>query len=141
MVCPESVRPEASVIVPETISSVSELKDLLPLSLYFHNDIPDPGSRATVTVVNYEESLRAYLDMRNEYIQEYRMGLSPPQAATARVQMDLFFDEELAAHLAMLDDVTALLFGELKKGKSIVPPTRSIKDTPTTSQNCDGYSR
>ena len=30
-----------------------------------------------------------------------------------------FFNEELAAHLAMLDDVTALLLGELKKGKSI----------------------
>ena len=115
----DSLASAVSVIVPETISSVSELKDLLPLSLYFHNDIPDPGSRATVTAVNYEESLRAYLDMRNEYIQEYRMGLSPPQAATARVQMDLFFDEELAAHLAMLDDVTALLLGELKKGKSI----------------------
>jgi hypothetical protein len=115
----DSLEHEPSKDVPDVIQSVSELEDLLPLSLYFHNDIPDPGSRALVTSRNYASTLSDYLGMRQEYIQEYKMGLSPPQAANARAQMEEFFDASLVANLEILDDVTKLLLGELQKDKII----------------------
>ena len=115
----DSLYSSISQHVPDQIQSVKELEDLLPLSLYFHNDVPDPGSRSSITAHDYAGTLRDYMGMRQEYKEEYSIGLSPPQVTNARAQMDEFFDLSLEANMKVLDDVTALLLGELKKGKKI----------------------
>ena len=115
----DSLERQSVPVVPESIQSVSELKDLLPISLYFHNDIPDPGSLAVTTDKDFANTLRAYVQMREDYLREYSAGLSEEQSIDAQEQMNTFFDVALEGQLKVLDEVFDLLLGELEKGKKI----------------------
>lgn len=115
----DSLEGQTVPVVPESIESVSDLKDLLPISLYFHNDIPDPGSRAVSTDKDFANTLRDYVQMREDYLKEYSAGLNEEQALDAQKQMNIFFDVQLEGQLKVLDEVFDLLLGELEKGKRI----------------------
>ncbi len=51
----------------EKINSL--LKELLPLSLYFDNDYPDPKTRKETTTTRYQQLVTDYLDRQGEYSQ------------------------------------------------------------------------
>ena len=51
----------------EKINSL--LKELLPLSLYFDNDYPDPKTRKETTSSRYQQLVTDYLDRQGEYAQ------------------------------------------------------------------------
>ena len=56
-------KPEECVC--ERVDSLAKQMQLnLPISLYFHNDEPNPNSRDTVSEVNYEDSLGILFDER-----------------------------------------------------------------------------
>ena len=51
----------------EKINSL--LRELLPLSLYFDNDYPDPKTRKETTSTRYQQLVTDYLDRQGEYLQ------------------------------------------------------------------------
>lgn len=51
----------------EKINSL--LRELLPLSLYFDNDYPDPKTRKETTTTRYQQLVTDYLDRQGEYAQ------------------------------------------------------------------------
>ncbi len=51
---------------------ISQLATLLPLSLYFDNDYPDPKSRKTSTLRRYEDLLSGYMSRQKEYQSQQR---------------------------------------------------------------------
>jgi tetratricopeptide (TPR) repeat protein len=51
---------------------ISQLATLLPLSLYFDNDYPDPKSRKTSTLRRYEDLLSGYMLRQKEYESQQR---------------------------------------------------------------------
>lgn len=51
---------------------IRQLSTLLPLSLYFDNDYPDPKSRKTITKSKYEDLLSNYLGRQKEYRDQQR---------------------------------------------------------------------
>ncbi|NNK80507.1 MAG: tetratricopeptide repeat protein, partial [Flavobacteriales bacterium] len=106
-------------VVPESIKSVDELQGLLPLSLYFHNDIPDPGSLSSSTDIDYAQTLEDYLDLRETYLDHYTENIDDSTKISSRVKMNLFFDEEVLSQFQNLEGVSRLLLGELEKGRSI----------------------
>lgn len=55
--------PDTTVAMKRIIS----LREKLPITLYFHNDEPNPRSWDTVTVLNYEETYRAYKALVPDY--------------------------------------------------------------------------
>lgn len=65
----------AFIFNPETPADqvISQLATLLPLSLYFDNDYPDPKSRKTTTFSRYEDLLAHYIGRQNEYLNQQRL--------------------------------------------------------------------
>lgn len=82
---------------PVTTSSliIEELDELLPLSLYFHNDEPDSNVRARTTQTPYEESYAYYVGLLPEYKQRHTQQYSPERAATEQTMVQQFFDNDV----------------------------------------------
>ena len=51
--------------------SISRITDLVPITLYFDNDYPDPRSKDSVTDKIYENLYNDFVAKKDEYIKEY----------------------------------------------------------------------
>ncbi len=99
--------------------TLAALNKRLPVTLYFHNDCPDPKSRDTISKVNYLEGYSEYRAMLDKYQSEYSNGLNGSKAEEAKEDIESFFIEYVdqgAKDLAIFED---LLLEELKKGAKI----------------------
>lgn len=105
---------------PPTIEeSLEDLNKRLPVTLYFHNDIPNPRSWDTTSNVNYINSYNDYIAMIDKYKKEYADGLKGEDAADARDDIDDFFLEYVKQGVADLELFRDLLLEELKRGRKI----------------------
>jgi tetratricopeptide (TPR) repeat protein len=103
---------------PPTIAeTLEELNKRLPVTLYFHNDIPDPKTWDTTTNVNYINSYKEYTAMMDKYKKEYASGLSGEAAADAKDDIEDFFLEYVDQGVKDLALFRDLLFAELEKGR------------------------
>ena len=66
-----SVRKPRIDLPPTIEETLEELNRRLPVTLYFHNDVPNPRSTDTVSNVNYLDSYRDYIAMTDEYKKKY----------------------------------------------------------------------
>ncbi len=112
-------QPPKIVIPPTPKETLADLNKRLPVTLYFHNDIPDPRSRDTSTRVNYMDSYRDYREMLAKYQQEYSNGLSGPDAEEAKEDIESFFIEFVDQGVKDLATFRDLLLEELEKGARI----------------------
>lgn len=118
---PQPVRDTTVVAIEEQIKMTFEdLNKKLPVSLYFHNDIPNPRSKDTTTNVNYIESYTDYMAMIPQYRREYSKGLTGQKAEDAQEDIESFFTEYVEQGVKDLEIFRDLLFEELEKGHSIV---------------------
>lgn len=101
------------------ITSVEDLNRFLPVTLYFHNDRPDPNTRDTSTEVSYDASYRDYKERLPTYIERYSKGFSGSLQDTAKQRMKRFFDEKVDSGMQNLRLFSELLLKELKKGQDI----------------------
>jgi hypothetical protein len=104
---------------PDTIDYEQSIKDLLPLTLYFHNDIPDPASTDTVTKLNYKTTLAEYIEMKELYEKEYSKGLKENDKTKAIKDIDEFFDNYVFIGFSKLKQFSEWLLKDLQKGKDI----------------------
>jgi len=114
----EEAKIEESDTLPE-ITSLEELNKYLPVTLYFHNDRPDPRTRNSTTEKDYRETYRDYIKLLPTYRAEYRKGLSEREGDLAEEEMDEFFLKEVDAGLDDLALFTELLERELEEGNRI----------------------
>ena len=94
--------------------------DLLPLSIYFHNDQPDPATLDTNTRISYTYCWNHYMQLRDEY-----KGAQPSPADkrkwdSIQMSVDFFFDHDLKQGYQKLLRLCDLLNRELKTGKKVV---------------------
>lgn len=87
----------------------NKLKLLVPLTLYFHNDEPDPKTRNTLTQKSYDETYHAYLKLTDEYKREYSSGLGKSEKETAIARIEEFFADSVKAGYEDLMKFTALM--------------------------------
>lgn len=99
--------------------TLADLNKRLPVTLYFHNDTPDPRSRETTTNVNYTDSYTDYMAMIPEYKKEYSKGLNGEKASDAEEDIESFFTEYVEKGVKDLDLFETLLLEELHKGLRI----------------------
>lgn len=104
--------------LPE-IETLEQLSDYLPVTLYFHNDIPDPRSWDTTTTKNYMDTYNAYRAMLSEYQEEYGKGLKKSEKEIAAATMADFFENKVDLGVEHLELFTKLLLRELEKGQRI----------------------
>ncbi len=110
---------KASDTIPE-ITTLEELNDYLPVTLYFHNDEPDPRTRKESTNRNYLDTYRDYVSLLPVYREEYRAGLNEDAGDAAEEAMDQFFINEIDEGVENLERFTNLLHAELLKGQKVV---------------------
>lgn len=111
--------PPIKVEPPTQKETLAELNKRLPVTLYFHNDCPDPKTRDTITKVNYIEGYREYRDMLEKYQQEYSSGLSGEKADDAKEDIEAFFIEYVDQGVKDLELFRNLLLEELQAGAKI----------------------
>lgn len=85
------------------------LNEKLPVTIYFHNDEPNPKTTATKTKLSYDDSYKSYSNVRNEYYNFF-----PDEKA-----LDQFFRNKVDAGYKNLEKFTAELYKALENGKKI----------------------
>jgi hypothetical protein len=99
--------------------TLEDLNRRLPVTLYFHNDIPNPRSLATTSNVNYINSYTDYIAMMDQYKREYSTGLKGERAADAKDDIEDFFMEYVDQGVRDLQQFRDLLLEELERGRKI----------------------
>jgi tetratricopeptide (TPR) repeat protein len=111
--------PQKIVAPPSKAETLADLNKRLPVTLYFHNDVPNPRSKETTTKVNYIDSYNDYMAMIPEYAQAYSKGLSGDKATDAVVDIENFFTSYVDKGVSDLQLFQKLLLEELQKGLQI----------------------
>ena len=76
------------------IDSIAKKMQLnLPLSVYFHNDEPNPNTRDSTTTLNYVETYTSYIALKDQYVRQFSSVLAGRAKNQAQSQMRQFFDE------------------------------------------------
>ncbi len=101
------------------IQTFNKLKLIVPLTLYFHNDEPDPKTKKTITDKNYQQTCEDYLQMKDEYIREYSMKLSGKQKENAIKFVEQFFEDSVEYGFSQLEKFANYL-EELMKNKATI---------------------
>jgi len=102
------------------------LEDLLPLTLYFDNDVPDPGSREVVTSKDYEELFSAYYRKKREFMVNYGEHTpSPVLDEKAQAILD-FFEKDLKGNYETLGVFSETLIKFLQRGNTAVISIRGF---------------
>ena len=114
-----AIHPPKIVIPPTKEETLADLNKRLPVTLYFHNDIPNPRSRDTTTSVNYIDSYNDYTAMLPTYKDEYSKGLKGEKSDEAKEDIESFFIEYVDQGVADLELFRDLLLIELEKGAKI----------------------
>ncbi len=103
----------------DTANIEKNINLMLPITLYFHNDEPDPASTATTTKKNYQTLLNDYYAMKETYETEYAKGLSGKNKQAAVREIDDFFENYVAKGFANLKIFTNLLLTDLSRGHTV----------------------
>lgn len=111
---PEDIIPEKIVI--ETLEDINKY---LPVTLYFHNDCPNPRTTKTTTELNYLTTYDDYIKLVPTYKKEYSKGLREMKEEEAILDIDDFFKDFVEKGVNDLDLFTKLLYLELEKGIEI----------------------
>lgn len=107
-------------IVEQKIELLTEKSRLLvPIALYFHNDIPNPNSWDTITELNYSTTYFDYLKLKDEYRRKYSKGLTKPEKEAAIDSIDFFFANYVEANFNKLLEFTSLMKELLISGQKI----------------------
>ncbi|XOV68957.1 MAG: DUF1573 domain-containing protein [Fluviicola sp.] len=114
-----ALKPPAQIIPPTPEETLEDLMKRLPVTLYFHNDCPDPKTRNDSTKVNYIDGYDEYTAMLEKYKKEYSSGLSGDKAEEAKEDIESFFVEYVDQGVKDLQVFRDLLLKELDKGAKI----------------------
>jgi tetratricopeptide (TPR) repeat protein len=106
-------------VLPTPKETLSELNKRLPVTLYFHNDWPDPKTLATTTKISYIDNYHDYVALIPTYKKEYSTGLTGVRAADAQEDIESFFTEYVDQGVKDLELFRDLMLEELKKGTSL----------------------
>lgn len=104
---------------PTPRETLEELNKRLPVTLYFHNDVPNPKSWDTITPLNYMTTYDEYTEMLPRYQKEYANGLTTDKAEEAKEDIENFFTEHVDQGVKDLFLFRDLLLEELQKGARI----------------------
>lgn len=98
---------------------INELEGMIPVSLYFDNDQPDPKTRNTETDKSYDLLLKNYLKRKDEFIMQYSDGLANEARQIAASDMQSFFDDSLTGNFNKLNRFLEKLSVMLAEGSAV----------------------
>lgn len=95
------------------------LQDLLPISLYFDNDLPDIASRKTTTDSKYGDLVNQYLQRKDTYKQKYAGPLTGSEKSAVEQEFELFFEGDVKGGYDKFRLFINNLLNELKAGNKV----------------------
>jgi hypothetical protein len=98
---------------------IQKTKELIPISLYFHNDEPNPRTWDTTTTLNYATTADNYLALRNDYQSMWSQNLIDEAKDKALVEIESFFIDSVEKNFAKLVKFTQLMEQLLDAGQNI----------------------
>ena len=110
------------VIQPKVDSTqmfVMQMKLLVPLTLYFHNDEPDKKTLAISTTKNYKKTYQDYVALRPMYKKEYSKGAKGSDIERAQTEIDNLFEDSVDAGMHDLEDFAKLMLKVLKDSERV----------------------
>ena len=95
------------------------LQDLLPIALFFDNDLPDIRSRATTTKARYGDLITDYMNKKEVYKQKYAQPLGNDDKQKAIDLFEQFFEGEVQGGYDKLKLFMISLIQELEAGNKV----------------------
>ncbi len=111
--------PHITETIADTLLLDEKIKNILPLTLYFHNDEPDPRSLDTISKRNYKNTLSDYIALKDIYKKEYSRGLKYEEKEEAEEIIERFFVDSVEQGFKKLELFTQYLLEELENGKKV----------------------
>jgi len=105
--------------IDTTALIINQMKVLVPLTLYFHNDEPEPKTKVIVTKKNYKKTYDDYTILKPKYFAEYSKGLEGEQKEQAINRVENFFEDSVDAGMQDLDKFALLLEQVLLRGEKV----------------------
>jgi hypothetical protein len=105
--------------IDTTALLINQMKVLVPLTLYFHNDEPEPKTKVIVTKKNYKKTYEDYTALKPKYLTEYSKGLEGDQQNYAMNRVENFFEDSVDAGMQDLDKFALLLDQVLLRGEKV----------------------
>lgn len=99
---------------------VTQMKLLVPITLYFHNDEPDKKTLAVTTSLNYKKTYQDYSAMRELYKKEYSKDAKGTDIERAKSEIDDLFDDSVDAGMRDLEKFSELLLRVLLDSEKVV---------------------
>ena len=110
---------DSLIVKTDTLTYKSAIRKLLPITLFFHNDEPDPSNMNTSTQKTYLQTVQNYLSMKALYKTEYSKGLIGNEKTESLNQIDNFFTNYIEKGKNQLDTFLTLLTKDLEKGTQV----------------------
>ncbi len=98
---------------------INQMKVLVPLTLYFHNDEPEPKTKVITTKKTYKKTYEEYVVLKPKYEKEYPAGLTGDQQTYALNRIENFFEDSVDAGMRDLDKFALLLEQVLARGEKV----------------------
>ena len=105
--------------VDSTQVFVTQMKLLVPLTLYFHNDEPDKKTVAVTTLKNYKKTYEDYSVLRELYKKEYSKGAKDADLDRAIGDIDNLFEDSVEAGMQDLEKFAQLLIKVLNDKENV----------------------
>jgi len=105
--------------VDSTQVFVTQMKLLVPLTLYFHNDEPDKKTVAVTTLKNYKKTYEDYSVLRELYKKEYSKGAKDADLDRAIGDIDNLFEDSVEAGMQDLEKFAQLLIKVLNDKEKV----------------------
>ena len=98
---------------------LNQMKVLCPLTLYFHNDEPEPKTKVIITKKSYKKTYDDYILLKNKYISEYTKGNAGEQKEYSENRILNFFEDSVDAGMQDLEKFASLLESVLKRNEKV----------------------
>ncbi len=93
------------------------LFSMLPVSLFFDNDRPNPASRDTNTLISYSQTYNAYYKKKKEFAKTASM-IREGSPTDRSKEMEAFFDGEVKHGMDVFKEFLKVLEKDLKNGRT-----------------------
>ena len=114
--CPCLKRKKDTIMaVPIDLSLQQQARMLIPISLFFHNDEPNPRSLSKTTLLTYEDNYKSYISKKEEYLKVHLEADDMNEVA----KLKAFFVDSVEGNYNRLKSFLSLLRKDLERGRKV----------------------
>ena len=115
----KEIKNDSLLAVKKIKKQIVKTEQLIPITLYFDNDKPNPKTLDTITNLNYEQTYNAYIELVEKYKQEFSKGLKKENIEKSNTEIEDFFYNKVQKEFFKLKSFISLMESLLEKNQKI----------------------